>query len=28
VISFSMLASALEIAGCGPVRTVRLWQQC
>jgi hypothetical protein len=31
VLSCSMLASVLEIAeiaGCGPVRTVRLWQQC
>jgi hypothetical protein len=28
VLSCSMLASALEIAGCTPVHTVRLWQQC
>jgi hypothetical protein len=28
VLSCSMLASALEIAGVCPVHIVRLWQQC
>jgi hypothetical protein len=27
-VSCSMLASVVEIAGCGLVHTVRLWQQC
>jgi hypothetical protein len=28
VLSFSMLASVPEIAGCGAVHTMRLWQIC
>jgi hypothetical protein len=28
VLSFFMLASVVEIAGCGVARTAQLWQQC